>query len=105
MSLTPLTSLVLGIGRRWALARRLVAGLLCATAGAGLAAPTPGTPGSVDLERQALESRVAAVREAIQAGRPNSKVAPTGPLAQWRNWPNWSNWSNWPNWGNFWPNR
>lgn len=100
------------ISRRW---RRLVAWLGLA----GLAvAGTVHAADSVVKQRHALESRVLAVRAAMQAERksdvstetdsnPRGVFDESDPVAQWFNWPNWGNWNNWPNWGNWgnWFNR
>ena len=78
--------------------------------GLGLAAPVNA---SVQIERQALEARVQAVRAMLQEpaaadviGSPGSVAGEAAPLrtAQWFNWNNWNNWNNWKNWGN-WLNR
>jgi hypothetical protein len=65
-------------------------------------------------ERLALESRVLAIRQAMQqvtrpAVEPDSNeafaAAQWGNWGNWRNWANaWNNWGNWGNWGN-WYNR
>ncbi len=81
--------------------------------GLGLATPVNA---SVQIERQALEARVQAVRAMLQEpaatdvignpGDPGSVAGEAAPLrtAQWFNWNNWNNWNNWKNWGN-WLNR
>jgi len=57
--------------------------------------------------RVALEARVQAVREAMQASNEAAAARGDKTLAQWFNWSNWNNWNNWPNWGKWgnWLNR
>ena len=69
----------------------------------GLAGLIGASP-PVQAARQQLESRVQAVRQALQAQadetpRPAAGKASDGKqrLAQWMNWPNWGNWGNWFN--------
>ena len=69
-----------------------------------------GVPPPVQAARQQLESRVQAVRQALQAQADEAPQPAAGKvsdgrrrLAQWMNWPNWGNWANWSNWNN-WPN-
>ena len=78
--------------------------------GLGFAAPVNA---SVQIERQALEARVQAVRAMLQEpavvdapGSTGGVAGEAAPLrtAQWFNWNNWNNWNNWKNWGN-WLNR
>jgi len=59
----------------------------------------------ISIEREALQARVQALREAFPAVDVTQNES--RPDAQWGNWPNWgnwNNWNNWPNWGN-WFNR
>ncbi len=101
---------------RRALARGSVLAGSVLTLGLGFAAPVNA---SVQLERQALEARVQAVRamlrEPVAADAVGGTAGVAGltglsgeepPLrtAQWFNWNNWNNWNNWKNWGN-WLNR
>ena len=74
--------------------------------GLGLAAPVNA---SVQIERQALEARVQAVRAMLHEpaaadalGSTGSEAGEAPPLrtAQWFNWNNWNNWNNWKNWLN-----
>lgn len=70
----------------------------------GLLGVTHGTAGEVEAERQQLQARVDAVRQAATA---TAGEEPAMPIGQFRNWGNWNNWNNWPNWGNWsnWLNR
>ena len=66
---------------------------------------TPPEPVDSSGARQVLETRVLAIRAAInRAPERNFLGEPFGTLAQWYNWNNWGNWPNWANWGN-WFNR
>ncbi len=81
------------------LARRLLTGVGIVGV---FSVPTSARPNPAS-ERVALESRVRAVRQEIQAHAP--AIQPNGDepvAAQWGNWGNWSNWANaWHNWGNW----
>ena len=92
------------------LRRALGRGAVLAGSVLGLATPVNA---SVQIERQALEARVQAVRAMLQepavvdaAGSSGGVAGEAAPLrtAQWFNWNNWNNWNNWKNWGN-WLNR
>ena len=55
---------------------------------------------NVARERELLQSRVDAVRQALHSGQ--GITAPpvatlTAQAANWNNWPKWSKWSNWAN--------
>lgn len=67
----------------------------------GIFGSTPAVS-SVERERLALQARVAAAREQINAAMQTiaDRSAIGGKLTdltQWLNWPNWGNWNNWPN--------
>jgi len=67
---------------------------------AGLSQPAQA---SVEAERQALQTRVAAVRAALRAAAPapaDAAAPPSWTLAQATNWTNWPKWSKWSNWAN-----
>lgn len=77
-----------------------------ALASLGLAAALPlsATESPAAARRASLESRVAAVRSALQEAPVAGDAQQEGNLgvhAQWFNWPNWNNWNNWVNWGNW----
>jgi len=83
--------------------RRLVAVVLGALGLTG--APDSGathiSPG-ISIEREQLESRVIAARDALRGARAgDDPVGVVDKIAQWANWPNWGNWGNWPNWNNW----
>ena len=61
---------------------------------AGLAADPAAA--AVAHQRQALEMRVAAVRQAL-GERPATPTVLVAQAANWNNWPKWSKWSNWAN--------
>ena len=61
---------------------------------AGLAADPAAA--NVAPQRDALEARVAAVRQAL-ARQPDVPTALVAQAANWNNWPKWSKWSNWAN--------
>ena len=86
--------------RRFSGLRRLITLL----AAAGLLGGTLQAQAHVERERQALEARVAAVRQALQDNDSSASGDVDGQRAQWFNWGNWNNWNNWRNWGN-WLNR
>jgi len=78
--------------------------LLAVIAVTGVLGGTAQARAQVVLDRQALETRVIDVRNAL--ANPDTPGA-SDPTAQWNNWPNWNNWNNWVNWGNWgnWFNR
>ncbi len=76
------------------------------------ATAVPSAGASVDLQRTALQARVAAVRASLSApagaeGVASPRIAQAAgeaPVAcrvvaqaTWTNWPKWSKWSNWAN--------
>jgi hypothetical protein len=85
---------------------RRVLGQVSVLAGAagmlGAAAPASA---SVQIERQALDARVQAMRAALRdpamaAAADETAKEPLSRTAQWFNWGNWNNWNNWKNWAN-----
>ena len=97
------------LAARLGMLRRMFAqaSVFAGAAGAlGVAAPASA---AVQLERQALEARVQAVRAVLQGrGEPGTAAdsgaasarEPSSRVAQWFNWGNWNNWNNWKNWAN-----
>jgi hypothetical protein len=85
--------------RRASLFARLLTGL----GAVGLFGTSPAHPVQ-PAERLALESRVLAIRHAMQQDSPPA-IQPDSDqsvAAQWGNWGNWGNWANaWNNWGNW----
>ncbi|HWS27727.1 MAG TPA: hypothetical protein VN259_14290 [Xanthomonadales bacterium] len=72
----------------------------------GVLGATAPVEAHVDTGRQALETRVLAIRAAMHdAAEADPPLPPDQKLVQLPpRWPNWGNWNNWPNWGN-WFNR
>ena len=86
--------------------------MLAALFGASLAVGAAQANRTADVEvavqRQALQQRVEAARQALNGARVKADQARDKvDVSQWFNWPNWNNWNNWPNWGNWgnWFNR
>lgn len=85
---------------RWL--RRLIAVL----GAAGLLGATLQAQAHLERDRATLESRVAAMRDAIhrvddQRAAEEDDSTTNDERTQWFNWGNWNNWNNWPNWGNW----
>jgi len=59
------------------------------------------TPAAASVERQRLQlqSRIDAVRQALQqtSAATLHDATLTAQAAHWNNWPKWSKWSNWAN--------
>ena len=97
------------LAARLGMLRRVLAraSVFAGAAGAlGAAAPASA---AVQLERQALEARVQAIRAVLQGQAESGTAAnsdaasarePSSRVAQWFNWGNWNNWNNWKNWAN-----
>ena len=89
--------------RAWVFARHLLTGLGAIGLFSTSAPASPIPP----AERLALESRVLAVRQAMQqavppAVQPDANQALAAQWGNWGNWGNWANaWNNWGNWGNW----
>jgi len=59
----------------------------------------------ISVDREALQARVQALREAFPAvDVTQNESQPHEQWGNWGNWGNWNNWNNWANWGN-WFNR
>jgi hypothetical protein len=77
------------LARRW---RRVFASI----AALGLLGAAAQAHAIVQLERNALQARVDAVRGALHSA---DAELPTL-VAQWNNFKNWNNWNNWKKWLN-----
>ena len=81
-----------GLGRRL---RRALASL----AALGLLGAAAQANAIVRLEREALEARVDAMRDALARDMAREGALPRL-VAQWNNFKNWNNWNNWKKWLN-----
>jgi len=80
-------------------AQGVIGGILIA---AFLPAASAKDTGPNPSEDEALQARVAKIKQSVAKSSYSGKTSAPDPMwYNWNNWPNWGNWNNWPNWGNW----
>ncbi len=84
--------------RPWRVHLRRLIGLvgLAGLTSAAMASVQP-TDEASPPDRERLEQRVEAVRQALAKAELSEGQTSTSEVAQWNNWNNWNNWRNWGN--------